>query len=116
MVIGGDSVGNLGYVFTDSKVKKKVMNALGRVMDPELGVGVVGLGLIYGVEVNKGRVRVRMSLTSMGCPLFGVIEDEIKKEIKKIKGVKEVDVKLVWDPPWHAGLMSEDVRVELGVD
>lgn len=98
------------------ETEKEVWRVLEGIDDPELGVSLVGLGLIYGVKIGKGKVKVKMSLTSMGCPLFGVMEGEIKEEVKKIKGVGEVEVELVWDPPWHKGMMSEEVKAELGVD
>lgn len=93
----------------------RIWKALEKVVDPELGVDLAGLGLIYGIKEKEGEVRIRMSLTSMGCPLFEVMEEKIKKEVKKVKGVKKVEVELVWDPPWHPGLMSEKVKAELGV-
>ena len=68
------------------------------------------------VEEKNGKVKIEMSLTSMGCPLFGSIESEIKRKVKKVSGVKDVKVELVWDPPWHKDMMNEEVKAELGVD
>lgn len=98
------------------QVEKKIWRVLEKIDDPELGVSLVGLGLIYEVEEESGKVKVRMSLTSMGCPLFEMIEGEIKEKVGKIDGVKKVEVDLVWDPPWHKDMMSEEVKAELGVD
>jgi metal-sulfur cluster biosynthetic enzyme len=97
-------------------MEKKIWSVLDKIDDPELGVGLVGLGLIYEVKVKKEEVSIKMSLTSMGCPLFDVIESEIKEKVKKIKGVSKVSVELVWDPPWHQDMMSEEVKAELGID
>lgn len=99
-----------------TELENKVWQKLEKINDPELGVGLVGLGLIYKVKENDGKVRVEMTLTSVGCPLYDVIESEIKSKLKKITGVKETVVKLVWDPPWHQGMMNEEVKAELGID
>ena len=97
-------------------MEKNIWGVLEKINDPELGVSLVGLGLIYKVEEVKGVARIKMSLTSMGCPLFDTMENEIKKKVGKIKGVKKVKVVLVWDPPWNKDMMSEEVKAELGVD
>jgi len=114
VVVGGNLVGYLGYILAE--MIKKIWEVLQKIDDPELGVSLVGLGLIYGVKEKEGRVKIRMSLTSMGCPLFDSIEGEIKRKVKKVSGVKEVVVELVWDPPWHKDMMSEEIKAELGVD
>ena len=125
MAIGGNAVGDLGYIPTEMTVLKakdlnrqvdKVWGVLEKINDPELRVSLVGLGLIYKVGEEKGQIKIKMSLTSMGCPLFDVMESEIKEKVGKIDGVRGVKVELVWDPPWHSGLMSEVVKAELGVD
>lgn len=97
-------------------MEEKIWSVLDKIDDPELNVSLVGLGLIYKVSVGKGVATVKMSLTSMGCPLFDTIEGDIRKKVKKIDGVDKVRVELVWDPPWHSGLMSQEVKAELGVD
>jgi metal-sulfur cluster biosynthetic enzyme len=125
VAIGGNAVGDLGYIPTEMTVLKakdlnrqvdKVWGVLEKINDPELRVSLVGLGLIYKVGEEKGQIKIKMSLTSMGCPLFDVMESEIKEKVGKIDGVRGVKVELVWDPPWHSGLMSEVVKAELGVD
>lgn len=114
MVVGRGPTSNLGYILAE--MTDKVWNVLKRIIDPELGVSLVGLGLVYKVEEKNGKVKIEMSLTSMGCPLFGSIESEIKRKVKKVSGVKDVKVELVWDPPWHKDMMNEEVKAELGVD
>jgi metal-sulfur cluster biosynthetic enzyme len=114
VVVGGYIAFYLGYIFRE--MTDKIWSVLKKIDDPELGVSLVGLGLIYDVKEKNGQVKIKMSLTSMGCPLFDYIENEIKEKVGKIKGVKKVEVGLVWDPPWNQGLMSEEVKAELGVD
>ena len=93
-----------------------VFNALKGVIDPELGINVVDLGLVYGVGINEGVVRVEMTLTSPGCPLAGLIDQMVKSAVGKLKGVERVELELVWDPPWIPAMMSEEVREEFGVE
>ena len=79
-------------------------------------INVVDLGLVYGVEINEGVVRVEMTLTSPGCPLAGLIDQMVKSAVGKLKGVERVELELVWDPPWIPAMMSEEVREEFGVE
>lgn len=92
-----------------------VFNALKGVIDPELGINVVDLGLVYGVEINEEAVRVEMTLTSPGCPLAGLIDQMVKSAVGKLEGVERVELELVWDPPWIPAMMSEEIREEFGV-
>ena len=94
--------------------KKNIMERLKKVPDPELGISIVDLGLVYDVKIDKGNVRVIMTLTTMGCPLFELIERPIKEELKKMKGVKNIDVELTFEPPWSPEKMSKQARINLG--
>lgn len=94
--------------------KKNIMDRLKKVPDPELGISIVDLGLVYDVKIDKGNVRVIMTLTTMGCPLFELIERPIKEELEKIKEVKNVDVELTFEPPWSPEKMSKQARINLG--
>lgn len=95
--------------------KKKLLSALKSVPDPELGVSIVDLGLVYNITSDaKGNVYVVMTLTSMGCPLFELIELPIKESLKKIKGVKNVSVELTFDPPWSVERMTKEAKVKMG--
>jgi metal-sulfur cluster biosynthetic enzyme len=98
-----------------SAIKTQIMSKLGEVMDPELFISIVDLGLVYKVEEKDGKVLVVMTLTTMGCPLFGTIEDEIKTKLKEIKGVAEVAVNLVFDPPWSMDRLTERARAQMGI-
>ena len=91
------------------------MTVLSVIPDPELGVSLVDLGLIYDVTVHKdGVVDILMTLTTMGCPLFGMIEGEIAKAVGAVPGVTKVNIELTFEPPWSADRMSESAKIELG--
>lgn len=96
-----------------------VREALKNVYDPELGVNIVDLGLVYETAVAaNGDVTVTMTLTSIGCPLGPVITDEIRKVLTGVYGlpaIGEIAVKLVWSPPWSPERMSEAAKDELGI-
>ncbi|MBM3284012.1 DUF59 domain-containing protein [Candidatus Gottesmanbacteria bacterium] len=95
--------------------KKILLRRLKKILDPELGVSIVDLGLVYDVKSNnQGNVTVVMTLTTMGCPLFSLMEQPIKKELARIKGVKDVTVELTFDPPWSMEKMSQEAKVKLG--
>ena len=90
-------------------------SALSGVEDPELGLDIVSLGLVYAVERDGDHVRVVHTLTSMGCPLGPVIEHDIGEALVGIDGVSSVDVQLVFDPPWSPEQMSDDAKFLLGM-
>jgi metal-sulfur cluster biosynthetic enzyme len=95
--------------------KQAVLEALKGVVDPELGLNIVDLGLVYGVEVDEDRVLVRMTLTTPGCPLGSLIAEQARKALDALAGVKEAKLELVWDPPWTPERMSEAARRRLGL-
>ncbi|RBW69526.1 metal-sulfur cluster assembly factor [Bacillus taeanensis] len=100
----------------DEKLKENIMGALEMVIDPELGVDIVNLGLVYDVEMDEeGVVTVTMTLTSMGCPLAGQIAHEVKQALSDIEEVKEAEVNIVWNPPWTKDKMSRLAKIALGV-
>jgi metal-sulfur cluster biosynthetic enzyme len=92
-----------------------VRSALSTVEDPELGLDIVSLGLVYAVERDGDHVRVVHTLTSMGCPLGPVIERDIADALAAVDGVASVDVQLVFEPPWSPEKMSDDAKFLLGV-
>ncbi|MCL4338202.1 metal-sulfur cluster assembly factor [Patescibacteria group bacterium] len=95
--------------------KKSLLEKLKNIPDPELGISIVDLGLVYDVKADKnGNVEVVMTLTTMGCPLFDLIADPVRMELSKVKGVKDVTVELTFDPPWTPEKMSKEARVKLG--
>ena len=96
-------------------VVAEVRAALSTVEDPELGLDIVSLGLVYAVEREGDYVRVVHTLTSMGCPLGPVIERDIDEAVAGIDGVASVEVELVFEPPWSPEKMSDDAKFLLGV-
>lgn len=97
-------------------IKEQILSALESVIDPELGIDVVNLGLIYGVELDEeGHCEVRLTLTTMGCPLADIITDEIHRALKDIEVIQSIDVKLVWYPAWSPERMSRYARIALGI-
>lgn len=93
-----------------------VMAGLKNVYDPEIGVNIVDLGLVYDTDIaENGDVLVTMTLTSIGCPLGPVIVQEVNNALKDLPEIGSTDVKLVWTPPWSPDLMSEDAKDELGI-
>jgi metal-sulfur cluster biosynthetic enzyme len=94
--------------------KEEVLDALKRVYDPEIPVDVVNLGLVYEVLIDDGRVAVKMTTTASGCPVGNYIIAQAKRAIARLEGVKEIDVELVYDPPWQESMISEEGRRMLG--
>src|SRR5438105_4915688 len=91
-----------------------VTDALSNVIDPELGLDFVELGLIYEVEVDGGAVHVTFTLTSPGCPIGPQVTDQIKEYVGELDGVDDVDATMTFSPPWTPELMSEDAKFALG--
>jgi metal-sulfur cluster biosynthetic enzyme len=94
--------------------KDDVIEALRQVEDPELGMDIVDLGLLYEVEVEGGNVKVIHTLTSMGCPVGPMIQEDIDRAARELPGVEAVDVELTFDPPWTPDKMSDDAKFILG--
>ncbi|OGG23754.1 aromatic ring hydroxylase [Candidatus Gottesmanbacteria bacterium RIFCSPLOWO2_01_FULL_43_11b] len=94
--------------------KSDVENVLKNIPDPEIGVSLWDLGLIYNIEIKEGIVEILMTLTTIGCPLIHLIADPIKKEVGKLKGVKEVNVELTFEPPWSTEKLSDEAKLQLG--
>jgi metal-sulfur cluster biosynthetic enzyme len=90
--------------------EEEVWEALRVVTDPEIGIDVVNLGLVYGVDINDSSVKVRMTLTSMGCPATGLIEFQAKEAVGTVDGVDDVVVEFSFDPPWSPDRMTEEGR------
>lgn len=92
----------------------EVLEALTAVVDPELGVDVVNLGLVYAVTVEGSAARVRMTLTTPGCPLQATIEDQVRARVASVPGIEGASVELVWDPPWTPLAITEEGKRQLG--
>ncbi len=89
------------------------MNALRNCYDPEIPVNIVDLGLVYNVAIDEDNVKVRMTLTTMGCPAHAYLMHQVQTEIEKIPGVKKAEVEIVWDPPWTPDKMNPEARKRL---
>ncbi len=96
--------------------KEAVMKKLKEVKDPEMNISIVDLGLVYDAKIDKGMVAVEMTLTSPACPVGPLIIESVEENIKKIAGVKGVTVTLVWEPAWSTDMMSQEAKLELGID
>lgn len=95
--------------------KAKIIEALKKVIDPELGFNIVDLGLIYDVQLKDGNVKIVMTLSSPSCPLSGTILNWAETEVKKLNFVKSVDIELVWEPQWSIERAGENVKKALGI-
>jgi metal-sulfur cluster biosynthetic enzyme len=93
---------------------EEVVEALREVEDPELGMDIVELGLFYGAEVEGPNVKVQYTLTSMGCPVGPMIQEDIERVVGQIPGVESVQSELTFDPPWTPDRMSDDAKFILG--
>jgi metal-sulfur cluster biosynthetic enzyme len=94
--------------------KDDVFEALHQVEDPELGMDIVELGLLYDAEVEGPKVKVIHSMTSMGCPAGPMIQEDIHRVVSELPGVEDVEIELTWDPPWTPDRMSDDAKFILG--
>jgi metal-sulfur cluster biosynthetic enzyme len=96
--------------------QEQVLEALKNVYDPELGINIVDLGLVYEVEVSgEGDVDIRYTLTTMGCPIGPLIEDQMRALLAEVAGVGEVRPEMVLRPPWTPEMMSEEAKAALGI-
>ena len=100
-------------MMADSLTVDGVMNALRNCYDPEIPVNIVDLGLVYNVAIDEDNVKVRMTLTTMGCPAHAYLMHQVQTEIEKIPGVKKAEVEIVWDPPWTPDKMNPEARKRL---
>ena len=101
---------------TVEEIKDEILEALETVIDPELGIDIVNLGLVYGIDLDKeGHLEIEMTLTTVGCPLADVLTQSIHDAMEDIAEVTSVDVRLVWEPAWTTDRMSRYARIALGV-
>ncbi|HFD1707015.1 TPA: metal-sulfur cluster assembly factor [Enterococcus faecium] len=98
-------------------IKERILAALEMVIDPELGIDIVNLGLIYDIEFNpeNGETVIKMTLTTMGCPLADILTESINDALKEVPEVTKAEVKLVWYPAWTTDKMSRYARIALGI-
>lgn len=101
----------------EKKLEATVREQLKKVLDPELGVSILDLGLIYEVVITpEGVCAITMTLTTIGCPLFAQIQKEIEDRVLEIEAINDVKIDLVFDPPWSVDKMTEEAKIQLGLD
>jgi FeS assembly SUF system protein len=99
-----------------SELKKKVILEIKKIYDPEIPVNIYELGLIYNINIDeKNKVKIDMTLTSPNCPVAESLPNSVKDNVLKVDGVSDVDLNLVWDPPWDKDKMSEAAKLELNL-
>ena len=98
------------------ELKDQIINEIKKIYDPEIPVNIYELGLIYDIKVeNKNTAKVKMTLTSPNCPVAESLPKEVKDGIMQVEGIENVDLKLVWDPPWTKDMMSDAAKLELNL-
>jgi metal-sulfur cluster biosynthetic enzyme len=98
-----------------ARVEDRILESLKDVIDPELGINIVDLGLVYDVQVEDDTVRVEYTLTTMGCPIGPMIESQMQQSLKDIEGVDNLQAELVFSPPWSPEKMSDEAKAALGI-
>lgn len=99
----------------DSSLAANVIEALREIYDPEIPVNIYDMGLIYKVQIQEGKAEIDMTLTTPGCPVAQSFPGMVESTIKKVPGIKDAKVELVWDPPWTQENLSEEARLQLGL-
>ena len=98
------------------ELKEKIIAEIKKIYDPEIPVNIYELGLIYDVKIeNNNSVKVKMTLTTPNCPVAESLPKEVKDSIMELSEVKDVDLQLVWDPPWNKSMMTEAAKLELNL-
>ena len=101
---------------SEEMLQQEIVKALREVYDPELPVNLYDLGLIYEVNILEDKVvQIVMTLTTPSCPVAEMIPGQVENRVRFVEGVKDVQVKLVWDPPWNRDMMTEEAKLELGL-
>ena len=96
-------------------VKEKIIEEIRKIYDPELPVNIYDLGLIYDVKINDRKAEIKMTLTTPNCPVAESLPKEVKEGAMQVDGIDEVDLQLVWDPPWDKDMMSDAAKLELNL-
>ena len=97
------------------EIKEKIINEIRKIYDPELPVNIYELGLIYDIQVNEKKIKIKMTLTTPNCPVAESLPKEVKEGVMQVEGVEDVDLELVWDPPWSKDMMSDAAKLELNL-
>ena len=114
--LAGETQTPVGGETPNAELKESVIDALKSVYDPEIPVDIYELGLIYDVEISEdGDALVTMTLTTPHCPVAESLPNEVELRVLSVPGIRDAEVKLVWDPPWDPSRMSDEARLELGM-
>ena len=97
------------------ELKEKIIDEIKKIYDPELPVNIYDLGLIYDVKVEENKAKIKMTLTTPNCPVAESLPKEVKEGAMQVEGIEDVDLELVWDPPWNKDMMSEAAKLELNL-
>ena len=97
------------------EIKNKIIDEIRKIYDPELPVNIYELGLIYDIKVIGRKAEIKMTLTSPNCPVAESLPKEVKESVMQVEEIDDVDLKLVWDPPWTKDMMSDAARLELNL-
>jgi metal-sulfur cluster biosynthetic enzyme len=108
------TIGPMAENQTEAPTEDDVLEALEEVIDPELGLDFVSLGLVYDVEIEKDNVYVTFTLTTPACPIGPQVSEQMKEFVGDLPGVSAVHPKMIFDPPWSPEMMSEDAKFALG--
>lgn len=112
----GEEKAYVDFAPTDVKRLEEIVTALRKVNDPEIPVNIYDLGLVYRINLKpEGQVEIDMTLTAPGCPVAGTLTGWVQDEVRKVEGISDVKMNLVFDPPWDKSRMSEEVQLELGL-
>jgi FeS assembly SUF system protein len=104
------------HTVPEGGIEASIVEALKTIFDPEIPVNIYEMGLIYDLNVEPdGRVQIKMTLTSPGCPVAGTLPGEVKAKVESVSGVASAEVEVVWDPIWNPSMMSEAARLQLGM-
>ena len=96
-------------------VKNKIIEEIRKIYDPELPVNIYELGLIYDIQVNGRMAEIKMTLTTPNCPVAETLPKEVKEGALQVEGIDDVNLELVWDPPWNKDMMSDAAKLELNL-
>ena len=96
-------------------VKNKIIEEIRKIYDPELPVNIYELGLIYDIKVNGRKADIKMPLTTPNCPVAESLPKEVKEGAMQVEGIDDVNLELVWDPPWNKDMMSDAAKLELNL-
>ncbi len=96
-------------------VKNKIIEEIRKIYDPELPVNIYELGLIYDIKVDGSKAKIKMTLTTPNCPVAESLPKEVKEGAMQVEGIDDVDLQLVWDPPWTKDMMSDAAKLELNL-